>query len=162
MKSESRGPSHRRFQAAIRSHGVFRHVGFFPTKEERDEATRSARRELEETGTVTSATERYLGEDELDQLLWLHPSRRWTPEESLYLAVLERALADLHSLSAKRRREAREWIESDAVHQFSFATCCDVIEREVVETRGRLLGRDAWHRNPSGLRLVRKGTVKLS
>jgi len=160
MKSESRGPSRRRFQAALRTGGKISHLGYFTTREERDLKTRSAREQLERTGRVDAISERRVEESEDP---WLPPTRRTMPEARLCAAVMLQAYRDLMGKVATRRRRARAWVMAEDVEvgDLSFRLCCDVLGFVEEHARQRMLGGDdAWHREPSGLRLVKKDSIR--
>jgi hypothetical protein len=90
-------------------------------------------------------------------------TRQFSPEEALFAEMITLAGRDLRSSKYWKRRDARHWILSDSrEHALSFASCCDVTDQDVEGTRARLLGGDQWHRGPRGLRLIRKGSAKLS
>lgn len=156
MQSETRGPSRKRFQVAVRQGGV-RKRWEFGSAEEAAEA-REKVQELKAAGVELTAPSEVPVGSRPDPYLWFDPTRRWSPSERLYLQMIERAREDLGSSRARLRREARDWILSDDRHPCSFVVCCEVIDRGIEETRQRLLkGDTGWSREPSRpLTLVRK------
>lgn len=161
MVSQSRGPSRHRYQVAIRQGGI-RKRWEFASAEDAEQA-RGQLRKLRDAGVELRATSVDQRKERPDPNLWFDPTRRWTPSERLYLELIADAKEALSSRRAKIRREAWDWIMSDErTDPCSFAVCCDVIEREVAETRERLLGGEkGWQREPTRpLALVRKGSVE--
>ena len=51
-------------------------------------------------------------------------------EHSLILAVLERALCDLHNKENHIRRDARAWFRSNVIDPFSFVWCMQELQSE--------------------------------
>lgn len=140
MQSERRGPSRRKYQAAIRTGRRVVYLGVYPTKEERDIRVKQAHDER--------AERRRLGFEDAAEDPFDH-TPRLTGEMRLCAAVLIQARDDVRGKSARRRRAAIEWIESDAVGGYSFRFCCDVLEFDVEKTRASLLKGDGWSRKPS-------------
>ena len=157
MVSERRGPSRRKFQAAIRNGRRVVYLGVYPTKEERDIRVKQAQEERAERRARLGFDDRFVPDE--DPFV---PTPRLTGAMRLCAAVLVQACDDLRGKSAQRRRAAREWILSDAVGGYSFRFCCDVLEMGIEETREHLLrGETAWQREPSApLTLVKRTSAE--
>lgn len=68
------------------------------------------------------------------------PTRRETPEQRLYLALLECALHDLASKGPHTRAEAREWFESLDTRPGSFVYACEALNMDAEKVRRWVLG----------------------
>lgn len=68
------------------------------------------------------------------------PTRGETPEQRLYLALLECALHDLASKGSHTRAEAREWIESSDTDAGSFIYACEALNMDADNVRRWVLG----------------------
>lgn len=171
MESERRGPSVRRYKAAIRVGRSTRYLGVFQTEEERDARLEQAREERQRTGDVAAKSESI--DHEIDDP-WNIPTRHSTPEQRLCAAMLLQTARDLSSGAGHLRSGARGWVLSRAKSFGSFLFCCDTIGMDVGETRRRMLmleaqveglrrigEGDAWQREPSApLTLVKKGSAQ--
>lgn len=157
MVSERRGPSRRKFQAAIRNGRRVVYLGVYQTKEERDLRVKQAQMERAEHRARMGFDDRFVPDEDP-----FEPTPRLTGAMRLCAAVLVQAWDDLRGKSPHRRRAARDWIMSDAVGGYSFRFCCDVLEMGIEEARERLLrGETAWQREPSApLTLVRKDSAQ--
>lgn len=151
MVSESRGPSRRRYQARIRDGRRIVWLGNCDSIEERDARTKQAREELH---ARRASSDDILDDDPFSQ------HAECTGEMRLCAAMLLQARRDLRGRGVHQRRAARQWILSDDVTTYSFNFCCDVLGYDVERTR-RLLGGDAWRREPSTrLSIVRKDSAQ--
>lgn len=68
------------------------------------------------------------------------PVRRETPEQRLYLALLECALHDLASRGPSTSAEARAWFESHDNRPGSFVYACDALNMDAENVRQWVLG----------------------
>lgn len=155
MQSETRGPSRRKYQAAIRDGRRVIYLGMCDTPEQRDALTQKAREERRERRAQRD-------DDFLDEDPFAQNVPDLTGEMRLCAAVMLQAARDLRGRGVHRRRAARLWVLSDEAQAYSFTFCCDVLGRGVEETRERLLaGRSAWQRKPSTpLTIVRKDSAQ--
>src|SRR5574338_306552 len=99
MESERRGPSVRRFQAALRRGSKIQSFGSFATKEERDERVKQAREDVSagrDPGALSEWDGTSDGRGEIDDP-WLPPTRQTTGERRLCAAVLLQTHRDLRS-----------------------------------------------------------------
>lgn len=173
MVSERRGPSRKRFQAAVRVGTKIGYGGVFTTQEERDRVVQEAKAAL-----AAGRDPKFLSEwdgasdrEEIDDP-WLIPSRRPTGERRLCAAMLLQAARDLATSEqgeAHLRSGARRWVTSRATSFGSFLFCVETLGRDAATTRDvMLLIGDAeksnrveggeWQREPSApLALVRRG-----
>jgi len=173
VKSETRGPSRRRFQAAIRTGRKISYLGVFDTREERDRRVERAREDRgagRDLGALSEWEGSSDGRTENDDP-WLIPTRHPTGEQRLCAAMLLQAARDLASDDAQLRSGARVWVLSEAKSFGTFRFCADSIGRDIAETRRRMLRLgDAeksnrveggeWQREPQPLRLLRKDSAE--
>lgn len=173
MVSERRGPSRRRFQAAVRVGTKIGYSGVFTTEEERDRVVREAKDALA-AGRDPKFLSQWDGASDREEIddPWLIPTRHPTGEQRLCAAMLLQAARDLASVApseAHLRSGARRWVKSSAASFGSFLFCVETLGRDLATTRavmlrigdaektGRVEGGE-WQREPSApLALVKRG-----
>lgn len=172
MESERRGPSRRRFQAAVRVGTKIGYAGVFRTKEERDRAVRVAKEAIA-SGRDPKFISEWDGSSDREEFddPWQIPSRHPTGEQRLCAAILLQAARDLQADEGHVRGGARRWVLSESGGFGSLRFCCDTLGIEVQWCRDRMLrlesqgerrtGGSEWQREPSApLTLVRKDTAR--